>query len=142
MKNPSIKRIILFVIFIGFISVGIFLGYTIGRFIIGLFYNMYEEPGNTIGNIAGFFCMFVIFIILYGRFFIETDKKKDLFIKETHSVEDVKKYYVIFMKTVAKKEIALFAVYTLPMMIINYIHIIDYTNITDTNRTLKHLTRR
>jgi hypothetical protein len=121
----------MFIISIGVISIGVFLGYAIGRFIVGLFFNMYEEPGNIIGNITGFTCMFVIFAILYARFFIITDKKKDLFIKQTHNIEEVKKYHVTFMKTIAKKEIILFTLYTLPMMIINYIYIIDYTNITD-----------
>ena len=131
MRNQIIKRIILSIFSIGIISVGVFSSYAVGRFIVGLFFNMYEEPGNTIGNITGFFCMFVIFVILYARFFIVTNGKKSLFIKQTHNIEEVKKYHVTFMKTIAKKEILLFAAYTAPMMIINYIYLIDYTNITD-----------
>ena len=131
MKNQGIKRVILSVVSIGIISIGIFSSYAIGRFIVGLFFNMYEEPGNTIGNIAGFFCMFVIFVILYAKIFIVTNRKKDFFIKNTHSIEEAKKYHITFMKTIAKKEILLFAAYTFPMMIINYIYLIDYTNITD-----------
>jgi len=130
-KKQSIKRILMFIISIGVISIGVFLGYAVGRIIVGIFFNLYEEPGNIIGNITGFFCMFVIFVILYARFFIITDKKKNFFIKQTQNIEEVKKYHITFMKTIATKEIILFAIYTLPMMIINYIHIIDYTNITD-----------
>ena len=131
MEKQSLKRVLMFIVSIGVISIGVFLGYTIGRFIVGLFFNLYEEPGSIIGNITGFFCMFVIFVILYARFFIITDKKKDLFIRQTQNIEDVKKYHITFMKTIASKEIILFAIYTLPMIIINYIHTIDYTNITD-----------
>ena len=120
MKNPIVNRIIkLLAVFIITASGGAIIGMIIGRFIAGLFTNTYTESGNAAGNIFGFFFISVIFIIIYAVFFIRTRKNKDLFASKTQNSSDIKNYFINCVKTTGKKEIILFAAYTMPVMLFN-----------------------
>ena len=125
------KKVILYItgVFVSAIP-AIWIGVFLGRLIIGLFINVYEEANNIPSLMLSAVLMAAVCAALFTMLCVGNKSGREAFMATDNSA-DIKKYLKIHMQKNGKRDFFLYAVYSVPMVIIMTAVHTDTTLIAD-----------